>query len=164
MKFRDYEKYEVFDDGRIWSYSRNKFLKPSTLPNGYQQVYLTDNEGNAKMYYIHRVVWESVNGTPIPDGYEINHINENKEDNRFENLNLMTHKDNINFGSRTERATKSKINGKRSKAVGAYINDELIFTFPSTQEAQRLGFHSGAVSACCIGKRKTHKGYTWKYI
>ena len=27
-KFRDYDKYEVFEDGRIWSYKSKKFLKP----------------------------------------------------------------------------------------------------------------------------------------
>ena len=44
MKFRDFDKYDVFEDGRIFSYSRNKFLKPQTDKYGYQRVWLTDNE------------------------------------------------------------------------------------------------------------------------
>ena len=48
MKFRDYSNYEVYEDGRIWSYLRNKFLKPQTVKGGYQQVCLTDNEGKRK--------------------------------------------------------------------------------------------------------------------
>lgn len=26
MKFRDYDNYEVYQDGRIWSYSQKKYL------------------------------------------------------------------------------------------------------------------------------------------
>lgn len=164
MKFRDYTKYDVFEDGRIWSYSRNKFLKPHTLPNGYQQVYLTDNEGNSKMYYIHRVVWESVNGAPIPDGYEINHIDEIKYNNMISNLELVTPKENCNWGTRNERRAKSQ-----SKQVGAFQNGKLVLSFTSTQEAQRQGFNQCAVSMCCRNcyireGNNFYKGYIWKYI
>ena len=164
--YKDFTKYEVFDDGRIWSYSRKKFLKPTTLPNGYQQVHLYDNEGKIKMYYLHRVVYEAVTGNPIPKGMQINHRSEDKTDNRFfENLELVTPKQNINYGTRNARASKSLTNNpKRSKMVGAFKNGELIFTFPSTMEAGRNGFKQSAVSDCCNGKRKTHKGYTWKYL
>ena len=163
-KFRDYSKYEVFEDGRIWSYSHKKFLKPITMKDGYQQVGLYDDDGKMKKYLLHRVVWESVTGEPIPEGYEINHISEAKDDNFFENLQLMTHKQNLNYGSRNSRASKTKTNGVRSKQVGAYKNGELVMTFPSTAECGRQGFNQSTVAACCRGERKTHKGYTWKYL
>lgn len=162
--FRDFTKYEVYSDGRIWSYSHKKFLKPITNKNGYQLVHLTDNEGNAKFYQLHRVVYESVTGSKIPEGLEVNHISEDKTENFFANLNLLTHKQNINYGTGIKRSAKARINGKRSKAVGAFKNDELVMVFPSLQEAGRQGFYQGNIYACCNGKRKTHKGYTWKYI
>ena len=164
-KFRNFEKYEVYDDGRIWSYKSNKWLKPITQANGYQLVHLSDNECKRKWYLLHRVVWESVTGEPIPEGYEINHRNEIKTDNRFfENLELVSHKENLNYGTRNSRASKAQINGKRSKKVGAFKNGELIFTFPSAKEGGRNGFDQGHISACCRGESKTHKGYTWRYI
>ena len=56
MKFRNYDNYDVFEDGRIYSYKKKKFLKPKTNQDGYKQVALTDNEGNKK--YIAEVVAE----------------------------------------------------------------------------------------------------------
>lgn len=160
-KFRDFEKYEVYENGRIWSYSHKKFLKPETEKNGYQRVCLVDNEGKKKMYYIHRIVWEAVTGEPIPPGYEINHRNEIKTSNMITNLELVSHKENINYGSRNERSAKSQ-----SKQVGAFKDGKLIMTFKSTSEAERNGFNHSAVSRCCNGvkKYKTHRGYEWRYI
>ena len=165
-KFRDYDKYEVYEDGRIWSYSRKKFLKPKTDKDGYQIVCLSDNECKRKWYKVHRVVWEAVTGEPILENLEINHISEIKTENFFENLQLVSHKENCNYGTRNERARKANKNGKLSKKVGAFKNNELVMTFPSVNEAQRQGFDIGSVGKCCRGVKnyKTHKGYEWRYI
>lgn len=163
-KFRDFEKYEVFEDGRIWSYKSNKFLKPRTQKGGYQRVCLYDNECKKKWYLLHRVVWEAVTGEPIPYGLQVNHIDENKTNNHINNLNLMTPKENMNWGTGLERSAKAKTNGKCSKKVGAYRNGELVMVFPSTMEAQRSGFHHSAVGKCCNGKLTHYKGYEWRFI
>ena len=46
-----------------------------------------------KVYLVHRFVWECFNGI-IPERKEIDHINNNKEDNRLCNLQLMTPQQN----------------------------------------------------------------------
>lgn len=168
-KFRQYDNYEIYEDGRIWSYKSKKWLKPSTNNKGYQLVTLSDNEGKQKKYLLHRIVYETFSGSPIPNNLQCNHISEDKMDNRFCNINLMTCKQNLNYGTRNLRAGKSltKVltnNKKLSKVVGAFKDGKLIFTFPSTQEAKRQGFCSSAIVRCCNGKRKTHKGFEWRYI
>ena len=164
--FRDFKKYEIFPDGRIWSYVRNKWLKPYQHPSGYYYIVLSDNDNNVKNYLYHRIVYEAVTGQPIPEELDVNHINEDKSDNRFENLNLMTRQENINHGTRNERARKSKINHPmRSKQVAQYDKDgNLIQVWISTMEVQRqLGYSQGNISKCCQGKLKTYKGFIWKY-
>lgn len=96
----------------------------------------------------------------IPQGFEVNHMDENKHNNCVWNLNLMTKKENIRWGTGIARRAAS-----RSKAVQALDPKtlEVVYEFPSTQEAQRQGFNSSHISACCLGKRKTHKGYIWRY-
>ena len=164
MQFRDYSNYEVYEDGRIWSYKTKRFLKPSTLPNGYQQVHLYDNEGKSKMYLLHRVVWEAVNGSPIPEGMQINHRSEVKTENMITNLELVSHKENINYGTGIKRRAKTQ-----SKQVGAFKNGELVMTFQSLTDAQRNGFRQGNVSMCCRncfnkpGNNK-YKGFEWRYL
>ena len=164
--FRDYTNYDVLPSGRIWSKSHKKFLKPYTMKNGYQMVSLFDNEGKQHKQYVHRVCWIAVNGREVPEGMELDHIDSNKKNNHISNLRLCTHQENCNFGTRNARianALKGKINHS-PKRVGAFKNGELQMVFESINEAHRQGYDQSNVWACCNGKRKTHKGYEWKYL
>lgn len=164
--FRDFTKYEVFDDGRIWSYARNKWLKPYLRTDGYFQIILRDNDNNVKNYQVHRVVYEACSQAPIPEDLQVNHINEDKSDNRFSNLNLMTRQENLNWGTRTERVRKSLTNNpKMSKQVEQYDKDgNLIQVWSSASEVHRqLGYLQCHISECCTGKLKTYKGFVWRY-
>lgn len=60
--------------------------------NGYVHVSVSEGARTRKLL-AHRVVWEAANG-PIPAGMEINHLNGVKDDNRIENLELVTKGDN----------------------------------------------------------------------
>lgn len=52
-----------------------------------------------------------------------------------------------------------------SKQVAQYtLEGELVKIWNSVMECGRNGFNHTGVSKCCLGKRKTHKGYIWKYL
>ena len=168
--------YQASNLGRIKSLKRfrkgkngslapveERILKPQINSCGYYQVVLCKNSIQ-KFYLVHRLVWEAFN-CQIPEGYEINHINEIKTDNRLSNLNLMTCKENNNWGTRIERSAKKQINGKRSKAVLQFdLQDNFIKEFPSAMQVEReLGFANGNIVNCCKGKYKTAYNYKWKY-
>lgn len=181
--FRDFTKYEVFEDGRVYSYQLKRFLKPQKDKKGYCRLRLYGNNGERKDYLVHRVVWIAVNGE-IPEGMEVNHINEDKSNCSIFNLNLMSRKENCNWGTRTARAAanrdyeeigrksaeKQTNDPKRSKQVAAYNKDgSLAMVFPSTQEAQRQGYNSGNVAACCRNcyireGNNIYRGYHWLYF
>ena len=159
--------YQVSNLGRVKSLERidalghrlkEKILKPHPNGNGYYNVGLCKNSVR-KFYQVHRLVYEAFNGQ-IPEGLQVNHINEIKTDNRLENLNLMTPKENCNYGSRNERRAK-----KQSKVVLQFTLDNiLVKEYPSVRQAEReTGFSHGDISACCNGKRKTAHGYKWQY-
>ena len=141
---------------------KEKILKQQ-LVCGYYQVQLCKNS-IGKNYFVHRLVWLAFNGS-IPENTQVNHINEIKSDNRLENLNLMTCKENCNWGTRTERSTKKRINGKCSKVVLQFTLDNiLVKEYPSAHQVEReLGFAQTNISACCNGKYKQMYGYIWRY-
>lgn len=66
----------------------------------YRIITLTDNHIGYRFIklanknkYVHRLMYETFVGS-IPDGMQINHINHKKDDNRLENLELVTASDN----------------------------------------------------------------------
>lgn len=106
----------------------------------------------------------------IPEGVEVNHIDEDKHNNCVWNLNLMTRSQNVNWGMRNARVAAALTNNtKTSKAVQALDkNGNVVYEFPSLMEAQRQGFKASAVSECCrncysLHKGNNYKGYIWQY-
>lgn len=156
-------KYQASNYGRVRSLNylrtgKEQILKLTKNKDGYLVVTLFKN-GKRKCFLVHRLVWLTFHGE-IPEGYEINHKSEVKTDNRLENLELVTRKENCNYGTRNARLTKAL-----SKSVFQYdLEGNLINKWSSTSEVERqLGFYQGNISLCCRGKRKTCGGYIWRY-
>ena len=159
--------YKVSNLGRILSLNyRNtgkaELMNPSTNTDGYSKVSLRKN-GEKKTCYVHRLIAQTF--IPNPENKsEVNHIDEDKTNNRVDNLEWKWHKDNINHGTHNERSAKTRTNGKLSKKVlQLSLDGELIREWESTHECGRNGFCQGAVADCCNGKRKTHKGFRFMY-
>ena len=142
-------------------YSNKEFLlKPQTNTHNYRFVTLY-KDGKHKQLILARVIWEAFNG-PIPKGMQVNHINEDKSDNRLENLNLMTCKDNINWGTRNERVAKSK----SIPILQLDMDNNLVKEWASAVDVENeLGISRSHISRCCKHQygRKSAGGFKWKY-
>ena len=115
---------------------------------------------------VHRLVAEAF--IPNPQNLEtVNHKDENKLNNSVSNLEWLSRKDNLSYGTRTKRAAEANINNpKKSKQVQQLdkSTNELLATFPSTKEAERLtGIYHGHIIACCRSRIKSAGGYVWRY-
>lgn len=178
--------YEVSNFGKVKSLKNGVERIMSAAGKRYKTIVLY-KDGKAKCFSLHNLVWTTFVG-PVPEGYEINHMDENPSNNRLDNLNLLTHKQNMNWGTVGERLSKTRTGRKMSEdtkmkkskvMIGKMVNhpgiskrvvqytldDEYVNDYPSTQEAARqTGFSGGCIRECCSGVRKTHKGYKWKYL
>lgn len=164
--------YEVSSLGRVRSLPRRvwqtgnkceyyhtykgRVLSLVLRPSGYYEVSLTDKE-RRKNYSVHYLVASAF--LPNPHGLpQINHKNENKADNRVDNLEWCTAKHNSNHATRNLRAAM-----KRSVPVIAERNGYL-FEFDSiTEAARQTKACDKNIIACCRGRRKVAKGYHWRY-
>lgn len=144
------------DSGAGGYIQKGRILKQFKNKRGY--LYVGLSKGNEiKRLRVHRLVYEAFKGE-IPERLQVNHINEDKTDNRLENLNLMTSKENTNWGTRNQR-----ISEKRSDPVLQLTLDEvLVNEWSSAQEAGRHGFTFSSIRACCNGRLKSHKGFLWR--
>lgn len=180
--FSDYEINP--SEGTVFSKKSNRFVGHK-LKGGYIQVSLMGDNGKVYNYLIHRLIWESVNGT-IPNGMEIDHIDTNPSNNRISNLICVTHKENSNnpltlkhyseaklgekhsmFGKQHSEESKKKMSQAKMKPCAKLDKNtlEILEVLPCTLEFQRqYGYSQGNISQCCNGKLKTAYGFRWKYI
>lgn len=173
---QNFSRYQVFPTvGKIYDKKKKRFVKGRFDKDGYILVWLQDDNGNWKTMRFHRVILEAYRGEGIPDGLEVNHINECKTENQIKNLNLMTPKENCNWGTRNERSAKAnsiiqRNHPMKSKRVQVFNKDgNLLYDFPSAMEAERqMGFHQSNITSCCKNKyiregNNVYKGLIWKY-
>lgn len=157
-RIRSVDRWVVSNTGKK-DFRRGRILKPQReKKTGYLRVGLCRN-GKRRFFWIHRMVAETF--IPNPENKpEVNHLDENKTNNAVENLSWCTGKENVNWGTGIERAAASK-----SKPVLAVdpSTGVVALEFPSGKEAQRNGFSAVAISNCCRGKLKTHRGFEWRF-
>lgn len=159
------EEYEISNFGRLRTIT-GKISETSPNSNGYIHPGLYTKEGQKKSILLHRLV-----ALAFCEGYQeglvVNHLDENKANNHYMNLEWITQRENTNHGTCIERMAKSL-----SQPVEALDPETLdcVLVFKSAKHAAEFGF--GHVSEACRGvynKQNSHggtnlhKGFIWRY-
>lgn len=143
--------------------------------------YLVNRDGSIyKLYWYKKNVLHKAKQHKRPDGYMefsgglvqrfiaecfipnpqnlpcINHKNEDKTNNRVENLEWCDYKYNNNYGSRTEKTCKKVCQFTKD---GKFVKD-----WSAKKEIiEQLGVKPEHLYACCNGYRETCGGFVWRY-
>ena len=147
-------------NGEIRNYlRRGKVLKQRKVFGGYMVVSFTVSEtGTHENRFVHRLVAQAF----VP-GYredlDVNHKDEDKTNNRADNLEWMTQKDNNNHGTGIARRKKHT-----KQTVQMSLTGEVIRVFPSLNEAAKaVNRNPTQIGHCCKGYRQTAAGFKWKF-
>lgn len=169
---KDYEGlYEVSNFGRVRSVDhyvkqpnphdgklqqvlrRGCVMKPSFTGSGYLHLSLSSGLRKYKTFQIHRLV--AIHFIENPENLaEVNHKNEDKTDNRVENLEWCSRQYNVYYGNNT----------KTKPVLQMDDNGNVIKKFRSAREAAMiLGLNHSSISGVCKGRFYKTGGYRWRY-
>lgn len=152
--------YQVSNLGRVKRVKTGRILKgcKDRYGYGYLLVSLYKN-GSQSTKRIHRLVAQAF--IPNPENKpEVNHIDENKTNNMISNLEWSTSKENINHGTRTERAGKTL----SIPIIATSIKTGKSTEFYGVSEcARQLDLNRGNITSVLNGRLNHTGGYTFKY-
>lgn len=155
--------YEVSSEGRVRSLRGKKprLLNINKTVAGYPHVGLVKRVDGLRRrfwYSVHRLVAAAFIG-PCPDGYVVNHKDEDKANNLVSNLEYVTRRENNVYGSRIER-----ISSLTRKPVVRIGKDGGLKVYKwAGDAAEELGCTISCIQRAALGLVKTARGYYWKY-
>lgn len=165
-----YPNYEVSNLGKVRSYVYRTaispiphLLSPRIDHNGYHFVNLYNSNHKMKSVKLHRIVATAF--IPNPNNYpQINHLNENKSDNRVENLEWCTAKHNVNYGTTHFRSCMTRRKCCTKEVFQFTPDGKYIQSFYSCSEASR----KTGVNLSCIASAAKHVSryagdWLWSY-
>lgn len=153
-------------NGRVVDYHRKgRILRQQKINSGYRVVtFIVRGKDLYETKLVHRLVAHAF-VTGYKKGLDVNHKDEDKTNNKAENLEWCDKKYNNNYG--TGKWRRRKFNAR--PVVQLSSCGEHIANYNSISEAARtIGCDPSTIRAVCVGQnghRKcyTAKGYKWRY-
>jgi len=123
IEITGFSNYEVSNYGKIKNIKTGRILKDSSTHNGYRKISLS-KDGVVGYYRVHRLVCEHFNANPGHKPH-VDHKDEDKSNNRADNLRWCTNRENLDFyyenNPEKKGVPRDKVYGNRAdmiKAIG----------------------------------------------
>lgn len=150
-------QYQVSNLGNVKSLNKGILMSPSTTPNGYSIINLSNN-GRRKCFAIHRLVAQAF----------LSNYN-----NSVENLEMCTRLYNMRYGTGIIRHAESKRANNHRKVLQYDLDGGLIKEWENARIAsETLGISHANIIVACRGYYtknsrkypvKSAYGYVWRY-
>lgn len=148
-------KYAVTEDGKVWSYKSEKYLKQTTSPHGYKRVMI-----DGKWRLVHRLVLETFKPLDEVDRmlqeqenfWECDHIDCDKSNNCISNLRWVDRASNMAKVNDGRRGMKAPIRKIIDLDTGKTYDNALLASLD-------VGVSRQTVLLCCHGSIKTAGGH-----
>lgn len=111
-------KYSIEYNDTYATYNGKRFKKDSRT--GY---YLSTAPIGSRRMRLHRYVWETETGNKIPKGYDVHHVDRNKDNNDIDNLLLISNTDHLTIHQHIMTDAELKA---RSERVAKYMRPKAI--------------------------------------
>lgn len=153
-------KYKISNYGRVYSLITNKFLKPCKTAQNYLAICIKIHN-RKRTIKIHRLVAIHFISNPYNKPV-VNHLDENNNNNRVDNLEWATYKENTIYSSKKMKKKKKvcKYGFYQFDKNGNYIN---VWENPE-QASKFLKYDSSGIRRAAKGILKSAAGYFWRYF
>lgn len=154
--------YSCTKSGGVFNATTGRELRQKTKKTGYKEVCLYLKSGK-KSFYAHRIVAEcfieNVDMNP-----EVNHINGDKSDNNYSNLEWCTSSENQKHAFRTGLQFPIKLmdmkNGRYKGVIWCKnINTLEVFKIRSLTDCHKYGFNASSVSNVLNKKSNQYRSH-----
>lgn len=148
--------YQVSNYGRVKNTRTNRILRGSYGADNYYRVDIKIPGEKKRKYLVHRLVWEAFNNI---EPRIINHIDGNKQNNRLENLENVSHRENMIKAA-------YETNAWNFRKVAQYDRENnYIRTFANaTEAANSIGILPGSLRNTIRRNGFTRSGYKFVYL
>jgi hypothetical protein len=157
--------YRADKNGNIFNCSNNKMINGTVMPSGYNVLLLKSNDASNARKARHVFVYECFNGL-VPEGYEIDHIDRKKINNKLSNLQCLSVQEHRIKTAKDNPDMPRKVGAALSKPIIAKHLKTLIETKYNSLTEAALALPGTILSKICAvvrGRRKTHQGYEFRY-
>ena len=160
LPYKEFPWYLVCRDGYVVNTITGVVLNGSINGQGYRQVTLLDADAHPHTRLLHRMValsfCEQKTGAD-----EVNHINGDKSDARADNLEWITHGENLQHAYETGLMPN---NATPRPVTATNMDTGEQMTFLSIYKAARFfNISQGNICMCCKGRRPYANGFYWEY-